>query len=159
MPHGCSGPPSTLCSSEGSRDMGAPRLGVRRAVVGAGPGWHRADVSAAPPGPDVLWQPTPESSRATRVAAFAEWVADRRRLSFGDPVDYDTLWRWSVEHLDEFWADIAGWSGVLPDVPDDEVLTRREMPGAVWFPGRTLNYAEQAFRYASDDRPALIVVA
>ncbi|MGZ4547572.1 MAG: AMP-binding protein, partial [Blastococcus sp.] len=109
--------------------------------------------------PAVLWQPTPESIRATHAAAFAEWVHERRGLSFGDPVDYDTLWRWSVEHLDQFWADIAGWSGVLPDVPDDEVLTRREMPGAVWFPGRTLNYAEEAFRFAGDDRPALIVVA
>ena len=35
---------------------------------------------------------------------------------------------------------------MLPDVPDDRVLTDRSMPGAVWFPGTTINYAEQAFR-------------
>ncbi|HEV7213442.1 MAG TPA: acetoacetate--CoA ligase [Blastococcus sp.] len=116
-------------------------------------------MSAESTAPAVLWQPTPESIRATHAASFAAWVTERRGLSFGDPVDYDTLWRWSVEHLDQFWADIAGWSGVLPGVPDDEVLTRREMPGAVWFPGRTLNYAEEAFRFAAGDRPALIVVA
>src|SRR4051794_6073056 len=93
------------------------------------------------------------------MAAFARWVEERRGLSFGDPTDYDALWRWSVEHLDQFWGDVATWSGVLPDVPDDRVLTDRSMPGAVWFPGTTINYAEQALRHASDDHPALIAVA
>jgi acetoacetyl-CoA synthetase len=102
--------------------------------------------------------------RATRLAGFAGWVAQRRGLDFGDPPDYDAIWRWSVEHLDQFWADVAGWTGVLPGVPDDRVLARREMPGAVWFPGTTLNYAEQALRAGAEgtvpaDSPALIAVA
>jgi acetoacetyl-CoA synthetase len=114
--------------------------------------------------PEELWRPTPESVRQTRVAAFARWVQERRGLSFGDPTDYDILWRWSVEHLDQFWGDLATWTGVLPDVPDDRVLTSREMPGAVWFPGTTVNYAEQVFRAATDeampvDAVALIAVA
>ena len=125
-------------------------------MVGVGTEWHGAGVSDRP---DELWRPTPESIRATRVAAFAGWVEERRGLSFGDPTDYDTLWRWSVDHLDQFWGDLATWTGVLPDVPDDQVLTDRGMPGAVWFPGTTINYAEQAFRNASDDHPALIAVA
>ncbi|MCW2706009.1 MAG: acsA1 [Blastococcus sp.] len=125
-------------------------------MVGVGTEWHGAGVSDRP---DELWRPTPESIRATRVAAFAGWVEERRGLSFGDPTDYDTLWRWSVDHLDQFWGDLATWTGVLPDVPDDEVLTDRGMPGAVWFSGTTINYAEQAFRNASDDHPALIAVA
>jgi acetoacetyl-CoA synthetase len=107
----------------------------------------------------VLWQPTAESARATRMAAFAAWVTEKRGLEFGDPPDYDALWRWSTEHLDQFWADVAGWTGVLPDVPDDRVLTRREMPGAEWFPDARLNYAEQALRHATDAHPALIAVA
>jgi acetoacetyl-CoA synthetase len=108
---------------------------------------------------EVLWEPTPESMRSTRMAAFARWVEERRGLSFGDPPDYDALWRWSVEHLDQFWGDLAGWTGVLPDVPDDRVLTDRSMPGAVWFPGTTVNYAEQALRHATDAHPALLVAA
>ncbi|MDT0274605.1 acetoacetate--CoA ligase [Blastococcus goldschmidtiae] len=107
---------------------------------------------------DVLWQPSPESIRGTRIAAFAEEVARRRGLSFGDPVDYDALWRWSVEHLDRFWGDLARWTGVL-DVPDDRVLTDRRMPGAQWFPGTTVNYAEQVFRQSTDAHPALVVTA
>ncbi len=110
------------------------------------------------PPPEVLWTPTPEVVRATRMAHFAAWVADRRGLSFGDPPDYDAVWRWSVDHLEEFWGDLATWSGVLPDVPDEQVLTRREMPGATWFPGTTLNYAERALTW-DHGHPALVVVA
>ncbi len=113
-----------------------------------------ADTSAAP----VLWQPTREDSEATRLAAFAREVAARRGLDL-DPYDYDAIWRWSVEHLDQFWADVATWSGVLPGVPDDRVLTRREMPGAEWFPGTSVNYAEQALRHATEEHPALVVTA
>jgi acetoacetyl-CoA synthetase len=120
-----------------------------------------ADTSA---GPAVLWRPTPESIRATRLAQFADRVARRRGLDLGDPPDYDAIWRWSVGHLDQFWAEVAEWSGVLPGVPDDRVLTRREMPGAEWFPGTTLNYAEQALRHAAEGAvdgasPALVAVA
>jgi acetoacetyl-CoA synthetase len=117
-------------------------------------------VSAAEPAePQVLWCPTPESIAASQLGRFAAWVAERRGLDFGSPPDYDAIWRWSVEHLDQFWADVATWTDVLPDVPDDRVLTRRDMPGAEWFPGTTLNYAQQALRYATEEHPALIVAA
>ncbi|MCW2534996.1 MAG: acsA [Modestobacter sp.] len=115
-------------------------------------------MSAAEPAePQVLWCPTPESIAASQLGRFAAWVAERRGLDFGSPPDYDAIWRWSVEHLDQFWADVATWTDVLPDVPDDRVLTRRDMPGAEWFPGTTLNYAQQALRYATEEHPALIV--
>ncbi|WP_138758499.1 acetoacetate--CoA ligase [Modestobacter altitudinis] len=116
-------------------------------------------MSADTPGPLVLWSPTPESMAASRLGRFAAWVADRRGLDFGSPPDYDAIWRWSVDHLDQFWADVATFTDVLPGVPEDRVLTRRAMPGAEWFPDVTINYAEQALRYASAEHPALIAVA
>jgi acetoacetyl-CoA synthetase len=120
-----------------------------------------ADTSSQP---EVLWSPTPDSIAASRLGRFAAWVAERRGLDFGSPPGYDAVWRWSVDHLDQFWADVATWSDVLPDVPDDRVLTRREMPGAQWFPDVTVNYAEQALRYATagtpgPGAPALVAVA
>ena len=115
-----------------------------------------ADTSADPA---VLWSPTPESIAASRLGRFAAWVAERRGLDLGTPADYDAIWRWSVEHLDQFWADVATWTDVFPDVPEDRVLTRREMPGAEWFPDVTVNYAEQALRYATEEHPALIAAA
>jgi acetoacetyl-CoA synthetase len=116
-------------------------------------------VSDATDGPEVLWTPTPESIAASGLGRFAAWVADRRGLDFGSPPDYDAIWRWSVDHLDQFWADVATFTDVLPGVPEDRVLTRREMPGAEWFPDVTINYAEQALRYGSEEHPALIAVA
>jgi acetoacetyl-CoA synthetase len=109
--------------------------------------------------PEVLWSPTPESIAASRLGQFAAWVAERRDLDFGTPADYDAIWHWSVEHLDQFWADVATWTDVFPDVPVDRVLTRRQMPGAEWFPDVTVNYAEQALRYGTAERPALIAAA
>jgi acetoacetyl-CoA synthetase len=109
-----------------------------------------ADTSSQP---EVLWSPTPDSIAASRLGRFAGWVAERRGLDFGSPPGYDAVWRWSVDHLDQFWADVATWSDVLPDVPDDRVLTRREMPGAQWFPDVTVNYAEQALRWATAGTP------
>jgi acetoacetyl-CoA synthetase len=116
-------------------------------------------TSNTPGGAEVLWRPTPGSIAASRLGRFAAEVAGRRGLDFGSPPAYDAIWRWSVEHPDQFWADVATWTDVLPGVPEDRVLTRREMPGAEWFPGTTLNYAEQALRHATDARPALIAVA
>jgi acetoacetyl-CoA synthetase len=116
-------------------------------------------VNADAAGPDVLWAPTPESIAASGLGRFAAWVAERRGLDFGTPPDYDAIWRWSVDSLDQFWADIAAFTEVFPDVPDDRVLTDRAMPGATWFPDVTINYAEQALRHATAEHPALIAAA
>ncbi|WP_168703719.1 acetoacetate--CoA ligase [Gordonia paraffinivorans] len=109
--------------------------------------------------PNVLWSPTADSIGATQLGQFASWVADRRGIDLGDPIDYDMVWRWSVDHLEQFWADLAMWSGLFQDVADDEVLTNRKMPGSVWFPHRTVNYAERALSFCDTDHPALVSVS
>ena len=69
-----------------------------------GRGWVAAVTADAP---EVLWSPTPASIADSRLGRFAAWVAGRRGLSFGEPVDYDAVWQWSTTHLDQFWADVA----------------------------------------------------
>ena len=59
---------------------------------------------------------------------------------------YQELWRWSVAELEEFWQSIAEFFDVRFHEPPSGVLGRREMPGAEWFPGSTVNYAEHIFR-------------
>ncbi|MCW2583477.1 MAG: acetoacetate-CoA ligase [Klenkia sp.] len=106
-----------------------------------------------------LWSPTPASIAASRLGRFTAWVDERRGLSLGQ--DYDAVWAWSTQHLDQFWADVATWFDVFPGEPpvrDDEVLGDRSMPGATWFPERTLNLAQLALRHATDDRPAIVSV-
>ena len=67
---------------------------------------------------------------------------------------YDALWRWSVEDLEGFWG--ALWDRFGVGERGGTVLAAREMPGAQWFPGTQVNYAEHAFRGRTDGAVALI---
>ena len=66
---------------------------------------------------------------------------------------YDELWRWSVEDLEGFWGSIWEFYGVRAHTPFETVLASGEMPGAVWFPGARLNYAEHLVGRDEDARP------
>ncbi|MBB4686943.1 acetoacetate--CoA ligase [Amycolatopsis jiangsuensis] len=90
--------------------------------------------------PEVLWQPEPGQVAGTRIEAFREWLRERQGVELAD---YDELWRFSVEHVPEFWAAVAEFSGVRWHEQPREVLSGA-MPTAKWFEGGTLNYAEHA---------------
>jgi len=102
----------------------------------------------------VLWEPPRERREASGLARYLRWLEERKGLRFAD---YDALWRWSVEHLEDFWASLWEFFDIRASAPYSRVLDERKMPGAKWFEGARLNYAEHAFRCASPDRPALIV--
>jgi acetoacetyl-CoA synthetase len=102
----------------------------------------------------VLWEPPPERREATGLARYQRWLAEHKGLRFDD---YNALWRWSVEHLEDFWASLWEFFEIRASAPYSRVLDERKMPGAKWFEGARLNYAEHAFRHASPDRPALVV--
>ncbi|MFD9380205.1 acetoacetate--CoA ligase [Streptomyces sp. NPDC059999] len=110
--------------------------------------------------PEPLWSPSPDRIAAARITAFQAWAAER----FGAPADggYPALHSWSVDALDTFWQAIAEWFDVRFTTPYTSVLADRSMPGARWFTGSTLNYAEHALRAGEDparaDEPALISV-
>ncbi|MEJ2887289.1 acetoacetate--CoA ligase [Actinomycetospora aeridis] len=92
----------------------------------------------------------------TVTAAFVDWLARERDLRFDD---YDALQRWSVSDLDGFWSAIAAFFAVPFHAAPRTVLEDRVMPGAVWFPGATLNYAERAVEGpdgTADDDVALL---
>lgn len=101
----------------------------------------------------ILWQPSPSFIAQSNLTAYARWLEARLGRRFAS---YDALWRWSVTDLEGFWASIWDYFNVQAAHPYTRVLARREMPGAVWFPGARLNYAEHAFRHAQPDQPALI---
>src|SRR5207248_1195702 len=89
----------------------------------------------------------------TKLADYMRWLQEHRGLHFHD---YDELWRWSVSELEAFWVSICDYCQVKFHEPYRTVLADRHMPGAQWFEGATLNWAEHAFRNATDQRPALI---
>lgn len=92
---------------------------------------------------EVLWTPGPEEAGRTAIAEFARWLGEHRGVSL-DGLDYTALHEWSVRELDAFWAAAAEFLGVLFRDPPTATLGARTMPGAEWFPGATLNYAEHA---------------
>ncbi|HEU5473294.1 MAG TPA: acetoacetate--CoA ligase [Actinophytocola sp.] len=92
---------------------------------------------------EVLWQPDPERMRATRVASFRDWLRERNGP---DLPDYDALWRWSTTDIEGFWGAAAEFLDVRFHAAPTRVLESDTMPGATWFPGATLNYAEHALR-------------
>jgi acetoacetyl-CoA synthetase len=102
---------------------------------------------------EILWAPSSEMVERSQLARYMRWLAENRDLHFED---YHALWRWSVSEVEEFWRTIWEYFGVLSDEPDDEVLSERIMPGARWFPGTQLNYAEHIFRGKADDEVALV---
>ncbi|MFD4480548.1 acetoacetate--CoA ligase [Streptomyces sp. NPDC058471] len=115
-------------------------------------------MSSANPSP--LWQPDQDRIAAAQITRFQAWAAERH----GAPADggYAALHRWSVDELDTFWKSVTDWFDVRFSTPYARVLGDRSMPGAQWFPGATLNYAEHALRAAEDPAragdPALLHV-
>ncbi|MFJ4480385.1 acetoacetate--CoA ligase [Streptomyces xanthochromogenes] len=112
------------------------------------------------PQPEPLWQPDSERIAAARITRFQAWAAER----YGAPAEggYPALHRWSVTELDTFWRAVADWFDIRFSSPYTAVLADRTMPGAQWFPGAALNYAEHALRTAEDPAraadPALVHV-
>jgi acetoacetyl-CoA synthetase len=101
--------------------------------------------------PDVLW--APESGHRGPLAEFADWVREHRGV---DVPDYAALHEWSVTDLGGFWSAVAEFLGVRFHDAPTAVLGRSEMPGTEWFPGATLNYAEQALSNGADADVALV---
>ena len=107
--------------------------------------------------PERLWSPSPARRAEAGITRYLHWLAAERGLRFDD---YESLWRWSVDDLEAFWGSIWDFCGVIGHAPWKRVLDRRVMPGARWFEGATLNYAEQVLSRARQPeraaRPAIV---
>jgi len=101
--------------------------------------------------PDVLWRPDPDHRGP--LARFTDWLREHRGV---EAREYAALHEWSVTDLDGFWSAVAEFLDVRFHTPPTAVLGSREMPGAQWFPGATLNYAEEALRPGADADTAVI---
>jgi acetoacetyl-CoA synthetase len=100
-----------------------------------------------------LFTPTAQQIDASRLSDFARFLERTRGLRFGD---YSALQRWSITELRSFWQAIAEYFDVRFRAPASAVLEPDRMPGAHWFSGAKLNYAEHALR-ADPQRVALLV--
>jgi acetoacetyl-CoA synthetase len=104
---------------------------------------------------EVLWTPPSDVRETSRIGHYLRWLERERGLTFAD---YEALRQWSVQDLPAFWGSIWDYFEVVSHTPPTATLTERKMPGTRWFPGATLNYAENVLRMpgrAGDD-PAVI---
>jgi acetoacetyl-CoA synthetase len=107
-------------------------------------------VSEAPP---ILWEPSAELVENARLTEYRRWLAAERGVELDG---YEALWRWSVEDLEAFWRSIWDYFGVRSSQPPGDVLADRTMPGAKWFPGTQVNYAEHVLSGKPEDRVAIL---
>jgi acetoacetyl-CoA synthetase len=101
----------------------------------------------------LLWKPSAERVRQTNMLRFMASV----NQEYGQHIeDYPSLYDWSVNNNREFWASWWDFAGIMASAPFSQVIDDlSKMPGAKWFPGARLNFAENLLRYR-DDRHAII---
>jgi acetoacetyl-CoA synthetase len=102
--------------------------------------------------PELLWEPSAERLELATLTRFSEWLQAERGLSFGS---YEELWQWSVDALEDFWTSVVSFFDLRFSAGGEVVLADRSMPGAEWFPGARISYAEHVFRGKDDDAVAI----
>ncbi len=100
-----------------------------------------------------LWEPSEERIKATNMYRFMHFINDNHGQDFRE---YGPLYEWSVENIPEFWASFWEFAGIKASKPYDQVVDDlSKLPGAKWFPGARLNFAENLLQHR-DDRVALV---
>ncbi len=98
------------------------------------------------------WEASREAKEQSQIWHYLKWVEQQYGTTLED---YHTLWRWSVEDIARFWESIVQYFDVAFQSPYKQVLSSMQMPGARWFEGATLNFAQFLLR-KKNNAPALI---
>ena len=102
---------------------------------------------------DLLWSANPQRLERALLTRYLRWLERERGLKFAS---YEDLWQWSVTELEAFWGSIWDYFQIESSAPYSAVLANRAMPGAQWFPGARLNYAQHALRHERPGVEALL---
>lgn len=97
---------------------------------------------------DVLWEPTEAVVERSKMGRLRRQIERRHGIIFAG---YPELWQWSVDNLEQFYAELVEFCDIRFTDRPREVLTTRRVPEAEWFPGGTLNYAEHLIRALPED--------
>ncbi|MDZ7832746.1 MAG: acetoacetate--CoA ligase [Desulfobacterales bacterium] len=97
----------------------------------------------------ILWQPSEEQIKQTNMYRFIQYVNGRYNLSISN---YPELYQWSVDQIPDFWAAMWDFADIIHSQPYEQVVDDlNKMPGAEWFVGARLNFAENLLRYRDDE--------
>ncbi len=102
-----------------------------------------ASMKAEPISSQPLWAPSQAQIESTQLFHFARALEKKTGLSFPD---YDSLWRWSVDHTAPFWDAVWDFTGVIGEKGEARIDHADRMPGAQFFPEARINFAENLLR-------------
>ena len=95
-----------------------------------------------------LWIPSDERKRQANITRFVDLVNTQHGLNIAS---YSELYNWSVNNIPEFWAEVWSFAEIKASQRYDQVVDDlKKFPGAKWFPGSRLNFAENLLRYRDD---------
>ncbi|MBQ6294214.1 MAG: acetoacetate--CoA ligase [Lachnospiraceae bacterium] len=101
----------------------------------------------------VLWTPSDEVKYGCRMADFMRYVNAHRGTDFRE---YKDLYQWSITEIPAFWDELWHYFDIVCSKPFDAVVDDlNKFPGAKWFVGARLNYAENLLRYCDRERTAI----
>jgi acetoacetyl-CoA synthetase len=113
----------------------------------------RPSAPAAQATADRLWSPTAEQIREANLTDFHRYVVQRWKT---DLLGYRALHEWSIRRPDQFWTSVWDYCRVIGDWDHQTVVESFDrLPGARWFPGARLNFAENLL-HCRDERPAIL---
>ena len=102
----------------------------------------------------ILWKPDQERVAASQMTAFTRYVEEKTANHFSD---YQALWQWSIQSPEDFWPAVWKFCGVQASRPWDNALENpQQMPGAKWFNGAKLNFAENLLEGGKDEAIAIL---
>ncbi len=93
----------------------------------------------------LVWQPKGDYLKRANIVKYQNWLAETYHRNLPE---YIPLWLWSIQELGPFWQTIADYFGVKFSVQPKCPIEKKVMPGAHWFPGGKLNYAEHVLSHA-----------
>jgi acetoacetyl-CoA synthetase len=115
----------------------------------------RAALTMAPtPEPEVLWRPNASVADRSNLTRYLQWLSKNYDVRFHT---YREVYDWSVTEIDDFWRSMAEFFDVQFHTQSDRAVIWQRVDDARWFPGATLNYAEQVLR-AIRQRPEEIAI-
>ncbi|OPJ59354.1 acetoacetate--CoA ligase [Clostridium chromiireducens] len=102
----------------------------------------------------LLWKPSEEYIKTTNIYSFMNYINEKFNLKLSD---YSSIYKWSIDYPDSFWGELWNYLDIKCsqpyDVPVDDIA---KFPGAQWFVGAKLNYAENMLKFSSSSSPAII---
>ena len=101
----------------------------------------------------LLWNPTESFKKSSHINTYKLWLNKTKQLHFEN---YEQLWGWSVNEIEDFWVSICDYFNVIFHTPYSKVISSYNMPGVKWFEGAKLNYSEHIFRNYKEEQTAII---